>query len=95
MTRKDAYIFLLERGMTALRLSLDENDREWYLQEFEFLHNVPSLIYETNLARHEYFWDTERRCYLEWRDAQAEERRETLESLYRDPLAELSRASSS
>ncbi len=62
----DLYIILLRRGFILLRLAVDSQNYEWIQAEVELLHNVPSLIGETNMLRHNYFWEAERMAYIEW-----------------------------
>ena len=63
-TLDDLYCQLLKVGFVVLRQAVDANDNDWLSVELELLHNVPSLIGETNSNRHEYFWFQERKAYL-------------------------------
>ena len=67
------YTRLLEVGFVILRQAVDEGDSAWLKAEFEFLHNVPSLIGESNVLRHRYFWLAEREMYLSWIENHASE----------------------
>jgi hypothetical protein len=58
------YCQLLTFGFVILRQASDSGDLNWIGSEVEFLHNVPSLIGESNAARHEYFWRQERTHYV-------------------------------
>jgi hypothetical protein len=55
------YSGLLGYGLAGLREAVDSSDLDWARAEIELLHNVPSLLDETNVERHRYFWLTERR----------------------------------
>lgn len=60
------YVQTLQVGFLVLRQAVESVDREWVEAEIEFLHNLPSLVGETNKARHRYFWLKERTRYIEW-----------------------------
>jgi hypothetical protein len=60
------YLQLLHLGFIVLRQAIDAKDWEWADKEREFLHNIPSLINESNIKRHECFWVHERAMYMEW-----------------------------
>lgn len=60
------YVRLLHVGFIVLRQAVWSNDAEWSQAEVQFLHNIPSLINERNIARHRYFWLQEREAYIEW-----------------------------
>lgn len=60
------YARLLEFGFLVLREAIRSGDSEWAAQEIEMLHNVPSLIGETNVERHRYYWFTERQHHIDW-----------------------------
>jgi hypothetical protein len=59
------YVSLLEVGFVILRQACDMKDSSWIAAEVEFLHNVPSLIGETNKERHLYFCNEEQAQYRE------------------------------
>lgn len=59
------YARMLHVGFIVLRQALDAQDHGWMDLECELLHNVPSLIGESNVERHRYFWEQERTLYLE------------------------------
>ena len=59
------YSRFLSLGFIVLREAIEANDPEWIKMELEVLHNVPSLIGESNLHRHVYFWQGERTLYIE------------------------------
>ncbi len=60
-----AYASILTIGLLALRNAAFNNDIERCKLESEHLHNVPSLIKETNVNRHLYYFNHERVCYIE------------------------------
>jgi hypothetical protein len=89
MTERDrVYVQILHYGIVSLRnASLGGNSR--YCQvESEHLHNIPSLIGETNEARHAYYFDGERASYLEHVDHSAPESKFAL-ARYKELWAEL------
>lgn len=57
------YVKLQEVGFVILRQACDMKDPAWIAAEVEFLHNVPSLIGETNKERHLYFFNQEQTQY--------------------------------
>ncbi|WP_435009058.1 hypothetical protein P12x_000308 [Tundrisphaera lichenicola] len=67
------YLQMLTVGLLVLRQAADEDDTPWIRAEVEFLHNIPSLIGETNLHRHRYFWSKERPHYIQWVSASGRE----------------------
>lgn len=56
---------LLNVGFIVLREALKSGNINWVDAEIEMLHNVPSLIGEENIRRHEYYWEKERVAYIE------------------------------
>jgi hypothetical protein len=38
---------------------------EYVQAEADHIHNLPSYMLDLNLARHSYYWNTERRAYIE------------------------------
>lgn len=67
------YLELLRLGLPRIQLAFYSQNKEWLRAEIEFLHNIPSLIGETNGLRHEYFWSSERALYWEAIDELDEE----------------------
>lgn len=66
MTERDSiYRQLLEHGLLRLRDSAVLGYLQYCAVEAEHLHNIPSLIGETNEHRHRYYFDQERDYYLE------------------------------
>jgi hypothetical protein len=60
------YAQILQAGFLVLRQAFESGIQDWINAELELLRNVPSLIGETNTARHRYFWYKERKRYLDW-----------------------------
>ena len=59
------YIKLLHYGLIEIKTASGLDQKEWLKAEINFLHNIPSLLNETNIQRHRYFWEQERPYYLE------------------------------
>ncbi len=87
-TRDQLYCQMLALGFIVLRQALDSCDPDWIEREIELLHNVPSLIGETNIERHEYFLKQERRHYEEWASARDREPQKSLMVIYYVPIWE-------
>lgn len=62
----DGYKMLLNVGFIVLRDAIQSGSSEWIKAEMEMLHNIPSLIGESNSERHKYYWLHERRAYVDW-----------------------------
>lgn len=60
----EQYKMLLSVGFIVLREALDSGNTDWVSAEIEMLHNVPSLIGEAKISRHEYYWEKERAAYI-------------------------------
>jgi len=82
----ELYCDMLRVGFLVLRQGLDAGDLEWLDSELELLHNVPSLVAETNAARHEYFWMQERTRYIEWASSPGREWQRSRMLTYYEPL---------
>ena len=67
------YARLLQVGFVVMRQAAESKNRDWLDAELEMLHNVPSLIGESNIERHRYFWFKERMHYIEWISATGRE----------------------
>ena len=80
------YCRLLSVGFVILRQANEAGDPEWVASEVEFLHNVPSLIGEKNLSRHEYFWIEERNRYIEWASAHGRKMQKSRMLTYYEPI---------
>jgi hypothetical protein len=66
MTERDLiYLQILHVGLLRLRDAARLGYVEYCANEAEHLHNVPSLIGETNEHRHEFYLEKERPYYLE------------------------------
>jgi predicted AlkP superfamily pyrophosphatase or phosphodiesterase len=59
------YARFLEAGFNVMRTALNSKDWDWIEVEYDVLHNAPSLIGESNIERHRYFWFGERTYYIE------------------------------
>ncbi|WP_162030617.1 MULTISPECIES: hypothetical protein [unclassified Lentimonas] len=65
-TREGAYLWILHRGLSLLRdWTNHKKDYHIAILEAEHLHNIPSLLNETNELRHKYYFDKERIAYIE------------------------------
>jgi hypothetical protein len=66
MTERDAiYVQILHHGLLRIRDSAALGHLQYCAVESEHLHNIPSLIGETNEERHIYYFCQERPHYLE------------------------------
>jgi hypothetical protein len=66
MTERDQiYVEILHAGLIALKNASYGGDVEYWKVESDHLHNLPSLIGESNELRHDYYFDKERTLYLE------------------------------
>jgi hypothetical protein len=63
--RDQIYIQILQYGLLSLRNAGLQGMIEYCAIEAEHLHNLPTLIGESNERRHEYYFERERPCYLE------------------------------
>lgn len=63
--RDQIYACILEQGLLRLRDSALLGLIEYCAIEAEHLHNLPSLLGESNERRHEYYFEKERPFYLE------------------------------
>lgn len=85
-TRDQLYCQMLTLGFIVLRQALDSGDPDWIEREMELLHNVPSLIGETNAERHKYFLEQEKRHYEEWASSPGREPQNSLMLTYYAPI---------
>jgi hypothetical protein len=60
------YIRILHLGFIVLRQAIDSNRPDWVEAELQMLHNIPSLVGEKNVLRHQYYWLKERPTYVAW-----------------------------
>ena len=66
MNERDAvYLHILRFGLVRLRDAAGDGSAAYCAVEAEHLHNLPSLIGESNESRHDYYFDKERPLYLE------------------------------
>lgn len=87
MAKLDAlYTHLLAVGFVVMRQAAESKSRDWLDAEFELLHNVPSLIGETNAERHRYFWYKERPHHIEWVSAPGREEAKSRMLTYYKPI---------
>ena len=84
-----AYSELLSRGLLLLRDSGNSGNIAWVKFEIEHLHNIPSLIFDPNKLRHQYYFDVERVAYLENVCKSNDTRLQRLSRMYYDELWEL------
>ena len=80
------YCLLLTTGFILLRRANETEDTKWTASELELLHNVPSLIGETKVGRHEYFWTQERAHYVECVAASDNEMQRSGMRTYYEPI---------
>lgn len=80
------YVQLLEVGFLVIRQAVESTDQEWIGAELELLHNVPSLIGETNVERHKYFWLQERAHHVQWASAPGREQARSRMLTYYKPV---------
>lgn len=62
------YITLLHRGLVVIRNASIAGDLELCRALSEYLHEIPSLIGETNINRHVYQATAVRQEFLKWMD---------------------------
>ena len=62
--RDHIYLQILHFGIVALRNASFRGDIDYWKVESDHLHNIPSLIGESNQFRHEYYFTGERAIYL-------------------------------
>jgi hypothetical protein len=60
------YVSLLRDGLISVRNAARSGDYEWCKAESEYLHEIPSLIGDSNLTRHIYQATGARKLYLKW-----------------------------
>ena len=63
--RREAYTEILRWGVLAVRRSAFGGNLALCEIEADHIHNLPSLLEETDEARHAYYKGQERSCYLE------------------------------
>jgi len=82
------YARFLTVGFVVMRQAIESGDRDWIDAELELLHNVPSLIGESNVGRHKYFWFQERAHHIEWVSAPGREEAKSRMLTYYRPIWE-------
>jgi hypothetical protein len=80
------YIRLLQVGFVVLNQAVESDRKDWLRIELEWLHNVPSLIGDSNFERHRYFWQQERPHYLQWVATQGPEEAKSRSKTYYEPI---------
>jgi len=63
--RDEIYIKILHFRLLSLRDASFRGDVEYWKIESDHLHNIPSLIGETNQLRHDYYFEKEKTHYLD------------------------------
>lgn len=84
----DLYKQMLACGFLILRRAADVGDVAWLRSEITLLHNVPSLIGESNRLRHKHFWEHERIAYLDWSRSHGHAAQRSAMDTYYGPLWE-------
>ena len=77
---------LLHLGFVVLRQAVHSGDNEWVRAEIDLLHNLPSLIGESNIERHRYFWFVERDLYVKWVSAPGRDEPRSRMRTYYEPI---------
>src|SRR5262249_16432272 len=86
MNREQAYLNLLHHGLVMIRNSASAGQIDLCRVEADHLHNIPSLLHETNEHRHLYYIEEERGLYLDrLKDTATTEYLDTAELLYSEP----------
>jgi hypothetical protein len=80
------YARFLQLGFLVLDQAVESGCHDWIRAEIELLHNVPSLLQESNLERHRYFWDQERTHYIDWVLAHGPEEARSRMRTYYEPI---------
>jgi hypothetical protein len=80
------YAKLLQYGLLSIREALSSNDIEWAKAQAELLHNIPSLLDESNVKRHAYFWFSEREAYIDWVNASSHEQARKRMKMFYEPI---------
>lgn len=91
--RERAYLDLLKSGLVLVRHHAYGGRIDLCRIEADHLHNIPTLIHESNELRHAYYIDKERGLYLEnLRRFGATEYLEHAMTLYHEPWLVLAKA---
>ena len=82
------YVEMLHHGLYRVRGAIWAGEYAWAAALADFLHNIPSLIGESNAERHRYFWHAERTSYVEWVAAHGPENAKSHMRTYYEPIWE-------
>jgi hypothetical protein len=80
------YARLLHFGFIFLQQAAAQRDHAWLEAQLEMLHNIPSLIGETNAHRHEYYWRQERQAFIDWVSVPGREAAKSRMLTYYEPV---------
>jgi hypothetical protein len=80
------YARLLQLGFVIMKSAAQQKNHDWIDAELEMLHNVPSLIGEPNVHRHQYYWTQERQRYIEWNSKSGCEEAKSRMRTYYEPI---------
>ncbi len=80
------YVQMLRVGFVVLRQAVEARDEPWVQAEVDLLHNIPSLIGESNQRRHLHFWSKGRPRYIEWVSAAGREWQKSRMRTYYEPI---------
>lgn len=67
------YLEILEAGILAVRNAAGDGELSYCRAEAEHIHNIPTLIGEDNIERHNYYYNAERVDYLNWLNSKGSE----------------------
>ena len=82
------YVRMLHYGLMIAHNLMFASEFELAKIEIVYLHNMPSLIGETNLRRHAYFWNGERQYYLDCLKEVGDEEKKDYVRMYHEPVWE-------
>ena len=86
VARRDAiYLRLLQAGLNAVCAAAEAGDLARCRAEARLIHNIPSLLGESNMHRHQYFIQQEREMYLDWLAAANQDDYKTFARLLYEP----------
>ncbi len=80
------YARFLQVGFVVMRQAIESAKQDWIDAELDLLHNVPSLVGESNPERHRYFWFQERPHHMEWASAPGREEAKSRMLTYYKPI---------
>ena len=67
------YLEILKAGILAVRNAAHDGELSYCRAEADHIHNIPSLIGEDNIERHNYYYNAERVDYLKWLNSNGSE----------------------